>query len=75
MASDGRKSGSHEDSDGLTPYESGYVRGKKQAERRLQSQVDFLLKEREEFVEKIRDLEGEVAHLRRTTSDTGAIAP
>jgi len=74
MASGGSKSGPHEDSDGLT-YEQGYERGLAHAERKLKGQIAFLLKEREGFVEDIRQLQEEVAHLRRTTSDTGVIAP
>ena len=71
------KGGSYEDSDGINEqtYEAGYQRGLDHAERKLKGQIAFLLKEREGFVEDIRQLQEEVAHLRRVTSDTGAIAP
>lgn len=84
MASGGRESGSHEDGDGVTPtfeenstFEQGYQEGVRRTQKRMKGQIDFLLRERDKFVEDIRGLEEEIRHLRRAGADshTGTIAP
>ena len=59
-------------------YDRGYERGYEKAAYRLRGQLDFLMKEREGFIEQIRELQEEIVHLRRSigvTEPNQSIAP
>jgi predicted RNase H-like nuclease len=69
MASASTSGKAYEDDSGLTAYEKGYVEGRQATQKHMKGQIDFFLREREEFLERIRELEAEIQHLRRTTGE------